>query len=138
MAKDLFHDAVRAALEKDGWTITDDPYLVKALASDYEIDLGAEKIIAAEKDAEKIAVEVKSFLRPSFAYEFHSVLGQYLNYAALMALQEPDRKLYLAVAEEIFELYFSQSATEYVVNLYRVKILIYNPITRLIVQWSER
>ena len=24
-AKDIFHDVVRLALEKDGWTITDDP-----------------------------------------------------------------------------------------------------------------
>ena len=29
MAKDIFHDAVKYALEKDGWTITHDPYLLK-------------------------------------------------------------------------------------------------------------
>jgi hypothetical protein len=138
MAKDLFHNAVREALENDGWTITDDPYLVKALESDYEIDLGAEKIIAAEKDSKKIAVEIKSFLRPSFAYEFHGVLGQYLNYAALMKLQEPERTLYLAVAEDVFEQNFTQPATQYVIDLYQVKILIYNPITKMIVQWSEK
>ena len=26
MAKDIYHDTVRTALEKDGWTITDDPF----------------------------------------------------------------------------------------------------------------
>jgi hypothetical protein len=25
-AKDIYHDHVKEALEKDGWTITDDPY----------------------------------------------------------------------------------------------------------------
>ena len=26
MAKDIFHDLVKASLEAEGWTITDDPY----------------------------------------------------------------------------------------------------------------
>ena len=28
MAKDIFHDIVREAIEKDGWTITNDPYQI--------------------------------------------------------------------------------------------------------------
>ncbi|WP_340627206.1 element excision factor XisH family protein [Nodosilinea nodulosa] len=28
-AKDLVHDAVKRALEKDGWTITDDPLFLR-------------------------------------------------------------------------------------------------------------
>jgi hypothetical protein len=35
-----------------------------------EIDLGAEKLICAEKGIEKIVVEVKSFLSRSLTYEF--------------------------------------------------------------------
>ncbi len=29
MAKDIYHKIVRSALEKDGWTITDDPFTLK-------------------------------------------------------------------------------------------------------------
>jgi hypothetical protein len=79
MAKDFFHSIVREALEKDGWLITHDPYKLMILESKSEIDIGAEKLFAAEKQNQKIAIEVKSFLSLSFGYEFHSALGQYLN-----------------------------------------------------------
>jgi hypothetical protein len=36
MAKDLFHEAVRVALEGDGWKITDDPYRIKVLDTNYD------------------------------------------------------------------------------------------------------
>jgi len=61
MAKDIYHDAVKKALEKNGWNITDDPYFIHFPGSlKYEIDLGAEKIIGAEKESQKIAVEINS------------------------------------------------------------------------------
>lgn len=64
-AKDVYHHVVITALEKDGWLITDDPFKLKCGTKDLYIDLGAEKLIAAEKDQQKIAVEIKSFLNPS-------------------------------------------------------------------------
>ena len=66
MAKDFYHNNVRQALEKDGWRITSDPYRVKVDDVSYEIDFGAEPLIAAEKDEIRIAVEVKSFVGPSY------------------------------------------------------------------------
>ncbi|MEY4934423.1 MAG: hypothetical protein RIS64_782 [Bacteroidota bacterium] len=56
MAKDTFHQNVRQALEKDGWEITKDPYKLRALGINYEIDLGAEKLLAAQKEHQKIAI----------------------------------------------------------------------------------
>lgn len=41
---------------------------------------GAEEMIAAEQGSRKIAIEIKSFVVEPFVYEFHSVLGQFLNY----------------------------------------------------------
>ncbi|NCC36181.1 MAG: hypothetical protein EOM24_29840 [Chloroflexia bacterium] len=49
-ARDLFHHAVKAALHKEGWQITDDPLVVQFGGVDFYIDLGAEKLIAAEKE----------------------------------------------------------------------------------------
>ncbi len=64
-AKDIFHDAVKSALQKDGWTITNDPLYLKLGDDQLRVDLAAERLIAAEREQEKIAVEVKSFLAPS-------------------------------------------------------------------------
>jgi predicted RecB family endonuclease len=62
VAKDFFHPLVKAALIQGGWEITHDPYELKVGGVDMEIDLGAECIIAAEQQGQKIAIEVKSFL----------------------------------------------------------------------------
>ena len=82
MAKDFYHESVKEALINDGWIITHDPYylILQKDTAEYEIDLGAEKLLAAEKGNDKIAIEVKSLLKPSLLHEFHSVLGQYMIY----------------------------------------------------------
>jgi predicted nucleotidyltransferase len=74
---------------------------------DMYIDLGAEKVIAAEKAGRKIAVEIKSFLDPSPLTEFHLTLGQFMNYRYAIADTEPDRLLYLAVPLDIYEEFFT-------------------------------
>jgi hypothetical protein len=86
MAKDLFHDAVRRALEKEGWQITDDPLFISFGGVDMYVDLGAEQILGAERNGEKIAVEIKSFVGPSETTEFNAALGQFLKYQ--LALEE--------------------------------------------------
>jgi hypothetical protein len=60
--RDLYHEAVRNALTKDGWTITHDPLSARFGRQTIYVDFGAERVIAAERGSEKIAVEVKSFL----------------------------------------------------------------------------
>lgn len=60
-AKDRFHTLVRNALENDGWKITADPLYIRFLGVEMRVDLGGERVIAAEKGNDKIAVEIKSF-----------------------------------------------------------------------------
>lgn len=48
-ARDLYHDVVKRALVRDGWTITHDPYTISAGTTKIYVDLGAEHAIAAEK-----------------------------------------------------------------------------------------
>lgn len=98
MAKDRFHEIVKTALIKDGWNVTHDPLQIKVGGVDMEIDLGAERLLAAERGNEQIAVEVKSFLRSASAIsEFHMSLGQFINYRAALRSEDPNRILYLAV-----------------------------------------
>ena len=135
-AKDLYHEAVKQALINDGWTITHDPYPLEAWDSaTYEIDFGAEKVLAAEKGSQKIAVEVKSFLSASMAYEFHGVLGQYLNYQSFIEVKEPDRILFLAITKEVYEKFFTKKSTIYITDKFHVKIPIFNPKQLNIEQW---
>ncbi|BAZ37053.1 fdxN element excision controlling factor protein [Calothrix sp. NIES-4101] len=55
-AKDIFHEVVKKALEKDGWQITHDPLSISVGGINISIDLAAEKLIAAEREGDKIAV----------------------------------------------------------------------------------
>jgi hypothetical protein len=137
MAKDIFHESVKEALIKDSWEITHDGFrlLTELLKDPLTIDIGAEKLIAATKNTEKIAVEVKSFLGDSLIYDFHGALGQMLIYQVNLELQEPDRKLYLAIPENIFEKMNQQRIFEVVAERYHVSFLIYNPISKQIVSW---
>ena len=129
MAKDFFHKAVVDSLTKDNWAITQDPYRLVLSKRVLEIDIGAEPIIAAQKGLEKIAVEVKSFLKESFIYEFYSVLGQYLVYETFLAQQEPDRQLFLAVSDEVYALRFEKDDDIlFVCQKYNLKILIFNKL----------
>ena len=94
-ALDLYHDAVKNALIKDGWTITDDPLRLSYGSEDVYVDLGAEKIIAAEKNGQKIAIEIKSFLGHSEVKDLHDALGQYIMYRDIMLANAMERTLYL-------------------------------------------
>jgi XisH protein len=78
-AKSVFYNTVKYALEKDGWLIANDPLFLRFGGLDMYVDLGAEKILAAERNEEKIAVEIKSFIAPSATTEFSTALGQFLK-----------------------------------------------------------
>ncbi|MDC0835680.1 element excision factor XisH family protein [Geitlerinema sp. CS-897] len=67
-----------------------------------EIDLGAENLLAAQRDDTQIAVEIKSFLAPSLTSEFHSALGQFLNYRVVLQRKDPKRVLFLAVPVKVY------------------------------------
>ncbi len=107
-AKDLFHEAVKQALLKEQWTITDDPLTIKIEGVKFEIDLAAEKVFAAEKAGRKIAVEVKSFLSNSAITDFYLALGQFLNYRLALQMSELNRTLYLAVSFDTFDSLFQE------------------------------
>jgi XisH protein len=138
MAKDLFHNNVKTALQKDGWNITHDPYQLRYGATDIFIDLAAEESIAAEKEGRKIAVEVKSFAGGSTISEFHTALGQFLNYRiALEVSEEPERILYLAVPVDTYQMFLRFEPAKTVIERYAVRLIIYNPTSELIDRWIE-
>ncbi len=136
MARDIFHQEVVAALEKDGWRITHDPLVLPFEDINYQIDLGAEGVVGAERAGEKIAVEIKSFASPSFSHQFHAALGQFLNYRVGLALREPDRHLYLAMPERLKK-YLANEAIQASLSTYQVALIIFHPDTQTIEAWTK-
>ena len=136
-AKDKFHDAVRNALIKEEWQITHDPYTLDFGFTEAYIDLGAEKLLAAEKGENKIAVEIKSFLGSSNLYEFHTAIGQFINYKAVLRREEPDRILFLAVTKETFDNFFQQKIIAELVTEHQLKIIVYNSANEVLIQWIK-
>ena len=136
-AKDIFHETVKNALQKDGWTITHDPFSLNVEGVEMLVDLGAEKIIAAEKSGQKIAVEVKSFAGSSNISEFHTALGQFLNYQQALEEQDPDRDLYLAVPMGTYNSFFTLQFVQKSIHRHRLKLIVYNPKQEVIVKWQK-
>ena len=136
MAKDFDRSTVRTALEKDGWTITDDPFTLKVGGRSADVDLGAEKLLAAEKEDQRIAVEVKSFIAPSPVKELEQALGQYIMDSQILACQNPVRALYLAIPETVFLDFFSEELPQLMVKLNNLKLVLFNSETEEIVQWK--
>ena len=135
-AKDIYHDNVKNAMIKAGWTITHDPYHLRLTrGKNLFIDLGAEKLIAAQKDSEKIAVEIKSFRRASDMKDLEEALGQFVLYDRLLKRYEPERKLYLAVTEEVGTSVFEEEAGQVLLEDNIIQVFTFDPTKEEIVRW---
>ncbi len=134
-AKDLLHNCVKNALVKDGWKITDDPFRLKYKGRKLYVDLGAERILAAEKGNRKIAVEIKSFVGHSEINDLENALGQFIFYRAILSENEPDRELFLAVPDEIFQSIFQNEFHELLTKYKLAKVFGVNEEREEIVGW---
>lgn len=132
---DLYHDVVRVALIKDGWIITDDPLTIEFEDLTVYADLGAERIIAAQKREDKIAVEIKMFRTPSPVTELERAVGQYYLYLTFIAKQEPDRALFLAIPERIYQNFFQRPSIQLFVKERQISFFVFNPEREEIVKW---
>jgi XisH protein len=132
--KDRFHQTVKNALEKEGWTITD-PFPLTIGTLKLEIDLGAEKVLVAQKENKKIAVEVKSFLKASKITDFYQAFGQFFPYKVALDEIEPDRELYLAIPESVYETLFREILIQKLLVQYPMKLIIYTTDTEEIKSW---
>ena len=132
--RDTYHQIVKNALIREGWTITHDPYMFR---SDPELstDLGAERTIAAERAGEKIAIEIKSFLYGSQVSEFEKTIGQYELYQWLLQDQEPDRELYVAVPTYAYDGILSKAVGQMAVKKLRMKLIVYTISEEGGLQW---
>ncbi len=134
-AKDIYHETVKKALITDGWTITHDPFRLDYGTHRVYADLGAEKLLAAERANRKIIVEVKSFRRPSEVEDLKEAFGAYGLYRNILIKTEADYELYLAVSVEAYEGVFSAPLGRLLVELEDLRLLVFDPQTEEISQW---
>ncbi len=134
-ARDADHDHVRRALEQDGWSITHDPYHLRYGGRNFLVDLGAERLLAARRGREMIAVEIKSFVGLSVVADLEQALGQYVLYRAILAERDPERRLYLATDVVTYTTIFSEATGQLLVRTERVNLIVFDPYAEVIVQW---
>ncbi len=133
--RDLYHFAVKRALQRNGWVITADPLTLEFEEVIVKIDLAAERLIAAEREGHKIAVEIKSFAGDSAISEFHTALGQCLDYQIILEVEEPGRSLYLAIPVDAYQTFFQTRFARIVLDRYPLKLIIYDPALEEILKW---
>lgn len=137
--RDIFHEAVCVALEKDGWTITDDPLTVPTPGVDFHIDLGASKdLIGAKKGGQEIAVEIKSLKGNSAFYDYHQALGQFLIYRLALEMTGNKHFLYLAIPESQYLRLSKIEIYDLSWNEFKVSLLVFNENTKTIKKWISK
>ncbi len=136
-ARDIYHDSIKTALIKDGWTITHDPLFIKYGNTELYVDLGAESVLAAEKGLRKIAVEIKSFVGKSELADFEQALGQYLLYQGILEEIETDRVLYLAVRDRVYLGIFQNAVGRLMSGKHHIKLIVFDWQEKEITLWKE-
>ena len=135
-ARDLYHNSLRRALEKDGWTITEDPLRLEIGGTKIKIDLGAERLLGAERGEEKIAVEIKSFIGDSFVTDLHLALGQCLVYLSVLKRQRPGQPLFLAITAGVYDYILQNDLAQAVLSDYPIRLVVFEPVLEEVVLWQ--
>jgi XisH protein len=139
MAKDIYHNLVRKALENEGWTITDDPFYLPVGLRKRKVsaDLGAEKYITAEREQQKILVEIKSFNTSSNLNELNRSVGQYDFYSLLLEEKEPDRIPFLAMPKDAYDDLIGEPIIQTFLKRHHVKLIIFDTEQPIIHAWKR-
>jgi hypothetical protein len=101
------------------------------------IDLGAEMPIGAEREGRRIAVEVNSFLGASEMDDLENALGQYGVYRVILEKRDPDRRLYLAVPDELREMLLDEPDFRDILRAFDARLIFFEPQQETIVKWIE-
>jgi hypothetical protein len=138
MARDIFHTLVRDALESENWVITHDPYPMHSRKhGGLSTDIGAEKVIIAKKEQELIAVEVKSFVHISILHDFLLAVGQFYVYRKILAKNDPDRVLYVALPEFVYARIIKFDWAKEVIDDLGMKFILYDINLKNITSWIK-
>ncbi len=133
--RDSDHELVVEALEREGWTITDDPLVLPYGGKEVYVDLGAERVLGAVKEDRRIAVEIKTFIGPSDVHDLEMAIGQYNLYRDILSETDPDRSLYLAIPIHARKGIFSDPLGHLVIERQQMQIIVFGVSPEEDLQW---
>ena len=134
--KDTIHDAVKNALIKDGWTITDDPFRIIYEDADVFADLRIEKT-TEQLPRRALVIEIKSFSGLSPIHELGNALGQYDLYRTYLDEVEPTTDLYLAVSETIYDEQFTRRSFAVLIEKKKLALLVVDVNQEEVRRWIK-
>lgn len=134
-ARDSIHETVKEAVIKDGWEITDDPYVISYGDRFLFVDLGASSFIGIQQGNKQIAIEIKQFRGQSQVTDLEQAIGQYSLYRILLNQIDPERDLYLAISEATYSDIFNEPIGKLAIAEIPLKLVIVNLSTKEITQW---
>lgn len=131
-AKDRYHDTVKRALIKDGWSVTAEQVRLTFGDRYLWIDMQAEKL-----DQQRIIlVEVKELDDVDSPVEaLASAVGKYLLYRLGISYTQQSIPLFLAVTEASYAGILSTTMGQSVLNQTRISLLLFDPEQEAIVKW---
>jgi hypothetical protein len=138
VARDIFHSLIKEALESEGWVVTHDPFLLHSRKEGgLQVDIGAEKILIAEREQRRIAVEVKSFVHISILHDFLLAVGQFYVYKKLLLKNDTERVLYVALPDFVYNRIIKYDWAKDVVEDLKMKFILYDTNLKIITAWKE-
>ena len=138
--RDDLHFPVRRALEKDGWQITHDPLPLYLHGVWLKADLGGVRYLAATNGGRRIAVEVKDFAGDSLTNELEKMIGQMLLYQWALDEVDPERKLWLAINQKVYDEHVLDEASLFsgVIQRFNFNLLVIDQPQEVVLQWISR
>ncbi|MDJ1180556.1 element excision factor XisH family protein [Roseofilum sp. BLCC_M91] len=134
--RDRYHNIVRNALIKEGWTITHDPLILGNLELRVYPDLGAEKP-ASDRYSISLAVEIKVFGNIGQISELEKAIGQYVLYRSILKRSGSTRQPYLAISSTIYQQLFQKTIIQNLIEDEKIHLIVFNPNLEEIEQWID-
>lgn len=134
--RDLYHDTVKKALVKEGWTITHDPLVLGDTELRVYPDLGAEKNVA-DRGPRTIAIEIKVFGTIGQLSELQKAIGQYVLYRSILHRGGSNRLPHLAVPSEAYQGLFQKKIIQHLMQDEGIRLMVFNPLTEVMEQWID-
>jgi hypothetical protein len=137
--KDTIHDIVRRALERAGWRVVSEQWMLEEDELRVFIDMAAEPTpnVQVPLHPGPIAVEVKSFRGASFMTDLHEAIGQYLLYHDKLEALDHPHTLFLAVPNRTYEAYFHRPSVARLIRRHMMRLLVVNPTRAEIETWTN-
>ena len=134
--RDLYHDIVKNALVKAGWSITHDPLILGDTELRVYPDLGAERKMT-ERGTRTLAIEIKVFGTIGELSELQKAIGQYVLYRSILRRSQSTRLPYLAIPLHTYQSLFQKKIVQNLIQDEEIHLIVFNPSKEVIEQWID-